>query len=325
MESKDVTSTGMGSKKILIGLLFALLSAFIVGIMYLSTVEMVEEQVGATPYASWLMIAYTAGLSMIILPCTLPMVFIIVPLCMGKGYKKGLTIAILFGIGLVITITAYGVAVALLGQYTGIDQATRVMWFVAGAIAFTFGLSELKLLNLQLPAYSKTPKFIEKSGDKLKPLLMGLLLGNAGVGCPNPFFYFLLTYIIGTGSVVVGGSLGLIHGIGRAIPLIFIAILAILGVSATQTLVKKRVAVEKATGFGLVAVGAFILLLGLFGHTWWERSPLHIAWNELMPLLGIEPELTMGAHVIMPVPWTMLILLIAIPAIGYWVKEKYAK
>ncbi|MFB5619750.1 MAG: cytochrome c biogenesis CcdA family protein, partial [Nitrosopumilus sp.] len=265
-------ATGAITKNVLIGMLFVLFSVFVLGMIYLSTIDLVEEQVGATPYASWMLIAYAAGLSMIILPCTLPMVFIIVPLCMGKGYKKGLSIAVLFGIGLIITITAYGIMVALLGQYTGIDQATRVMWFFAGAIAFTFGLSELKLLNLKLPSYAGTPKFIEKRGDKLKPLLMGLLLGNAGVGCPNPFFYFLLTYIIGTGSVVVGGSLGLIHGIGRAVPLIFIAILAILGISATKTLIKKRMSVEKATGFGLLGVGAFILLLGLFGHSWWERS-----------------------------------------------------
>jgi cytochrome c-type biogenesis protein len=313
------------SKNILLLLLFALLSAFLLGMMYLTTVDLVEEKVGATPYASWILIAYAAGLSMIILPCTLPMVFIIVPLCMGKGYKKGLTIAFLFGVGLVITITGYGIGVALLGQYTGIDQATQVMWFFAGSIAYIFGLAQLKMLNFQLPVYAKTPKFIEKSGDTLKPLLMGLLLGNAGVGCPNPFFYFMLAYIIGTGSTVVGASLGVIHGIGRAVPLILIAILAILGISATQTLVKKRIAVEKATGFGLIAVGAFILLLGLFGHPWWERSPMHLAWNEIMPLFGIEPELTMGAHQIMPIPWTMLVLLIVIPAIGYVLKEKYGK
>jgi cytochrome c-type biogenesis protein len=41
-------------------------------------------------YPSWLIIAYLAGLSMIILPCTLPLVFIIIPLSMGKGGKKGL-------------------------------------------------------------------------------------------------------------------------------------------------------------------------------------------------------------------------------------------
>ncbi len=317
--------TNSKSKNILLLLLFALLSAFIVGMFYLSTVELVEEQVGSTPYASWILIAYAAGLSMIILPCTLPMVFIIVPLCMGKGPKKGLMIAVLFGAGLIITITGYGVGVALLGQYTGIDQATQVMWLFAGSIAYVFGLTELKMLNIQLPVYSRTPKFIEKSGDKLKPFLMGLLLGNAGVGCPNPFFYFMLAYIIGTGSTVVGASLGFIHGIGRAVPLILIGILAILGISATQTLVKKRVAVEKATGFGLVAVGAFILLLGLFGHPWWERSPMHLAWNEIMPLFGIEPELTMGAHQIMVIPWTMLVLLIVIPVIGYVLKKKYGK
>ena len=30
-------------------------------------------------------LAYAAGLSMIFLPCTLPLVFIIIPLSMGKG------------------------------------------------------------------------------------------------------------------------------------------------------------------------------------------------------------------------------------------------
>ena len=44
-----------------------------------------------------------------------------------------------------------------------------------------------------------------------------------------------------------------------------------------------------------------------------------------MPLVGLEPELTMGAHEFMVIPWTMLVLLIAIPAIGYVVKEKYGK
>jgi len=46
---------------------------------------------------------------------------------MGKGYKKGLSIAVLFGIGLIITITAYGIMVALLGQYTGIDPSESIL------------------------------------------------------------------------------------------------------------------------------------------------------------------------------------------------------
>ena len=59
---------------------------------------------------------------MIVLPCTLPLVFIIVPLSMGQGYKKGLFMAMLFGAGLTITITAYGLGVSALGKTASIDQ-----------------------------------------------------------------------------------------------------------------------------------------------------------------------------------------------------------
>src|SRR5574341_1762976 len=45
---------------------------------------------------------------------------------------------------------------------------------------------------------SALPGFIQKQGDYLKVLLLGLLLANVGVGCPNPVFYVLLAYVIGT-------------------------------------------------------------------------------------------------------------------------------
>ena len=42
----------------------------------------------------------------VVLPCTLPLVFIIVPLAMSAGdAKKGLIMAVLFGAGLTITLS----------------------------------------------------------------------------------------------------------------------------------------------------------------------------------------------------------------------------
>ncbi|MBI4561403.1 MAG: hypothetical protein HY724_05110 [Candidatus Rokubacteria bacterium] len=55
---------------------------------------------------------------------------------------------------------------------------------------------------------------------------MGLLLGNAGIGCPNPAFYVLLSGIAGSGNPATGVTYGLIHGIGRATPLLALSILA---------------------------------------------------------------------------------------------------
>ena len=195
-------------KKFLIVVIFVLFSLIFVGGMFAISSDTAINAGQKLSYPSWLIISYVAGLSMIILPCTLPLVFIIIPLSMGKGGKKGLSMAVLFGAGLVITIMFYGLGIGVLGQTADLDQISVYMFLIAGLAAFLFGLSQLKILALRLPAYSGTPKFIQNRGDYSKSFFMGLLLGNAGVGCPNPMFYWLLIFLAWSGRAEVGASLG---------------------------------------------------------------------------------------------------------------------
>ncbi|MBI5180497.1 MAG: cytochrome C biogenesis protein [Nitrospirae bacterium] len=262
----------------LIILAFILFSIFVFGMVYLATNP--ATTVTAT-------LSYAAGLSMITLPCTFPLVFVIVPLSMGKGYKKGFFMALLFGLGLTITITLYAVIIAAVGSYLGMDRATTIMYVVAGVAAFLFGLSELKLIKFEMPTFGRgIPSFIVVQRDYLKALLMGLFLGNAGVACPNPAFYVLLTYIATVGSTLTASILGAIHGIGRATPLILLAILGILGVNATQSLVRRRLAIEKLTGWFLVVIGAVMLAIGIYGHHWLLATGLHGGWDALFAKAG---------------------------------------
>lgn len=304
----------------LVVLALILFSLFVIGLGSLATSPL---QVVS------LFLAYTSGLSMIVLPCTLPAVFVIVPLSLGRGYRRGFTMALLFGLGLTLTITAYGMAVAFLGQILYLDRATLLMWLLAGLLAYLFGLSELGLLPWTLPAYAgPLPGTIQQRGDYAKAFGMGLLLGNAGIGCPNPAFYVLLTYIAGSGSVVTGASLGLIHGIGRATPLLALSILAILGVNATGWLLQKRERIQAAVGWGLIGWASLVIPKGyLFGHAFWEESVFHKVWNKLV-------HLTLGANIAesaqveqmlgdRPVhdpwllygPWVIIGLLIALPVL----------
>jgi hypothetical protein len=62
----------------------------------------------------WYFFSFAAGLTMIVLPCTLPLAFVIVPLSMGKGAAKGLGIALAFGLGVALMLSAYGVIAAKL-------------------------------------------------------------------------------------------------------------------------------------------------------------------------------------------------------------------
>ena len=328
----QVMSNSVFAKKSGVILAFVLFSFIFLGIIFSLTSDLTVKSGSEFSYPSWLVIAYVAGLSMIILPCTLPLVFIIIPLSMGKGYKKGLSMALLFGAGLVTTITLYGLGVALIGKTASLDQFSTIMFLLAGIAGFVFGLSQLKLITFQMPTYSKTPKFIQNRGEYVKSYLMGVLLGNAGVGCPNPMFYWLLIYIAGTGSLEIGSSLGLVHGVGRAIPLILFSLLAVLGINATRGLTTNRIKVEKITGWMLVIIGAFLIINGLpGGHDWYEGTIVHIGWNNLVSMVGLPVEFHIGQHIhqnpynfVIPneiVPVIFLGLLV-FPVIWYFINQK---
>ncbi|MEK6982101.1 MAG: cytochrome c biogenesis protein CcdA [Candidatus Micrarchaeota archaeon] len=267
---KEVTDSEKNSRTILVASAFVLFSVILFSLVYLSS----------TPQATATMIlAYAGGISNIFLPCTLPLVFVIVPISILVAWRKGLLMAILFGLGLTITLSIYGAVVAIMGQYLGLDSATRIMYALAGIASVIFGLMELKLININLPTYAGMPKFIEQQSDYLKVFLLGLLLGNAGVGCPNPITYVLLTFAATTGDPVQGALLMAMNGIGRATPLIFLVVLGILGVNALDLIKKSRSNVEKATAWALVLMGSFILLNGAFGHLWYEGGIFHEGLN----------------------------------------------
>ncbi|MEE9241565.1 MAG: cytochrome C biogenesis protein, partial [Nitrosopumilaceae archaeon] len=122
------------------------------------------------------------------------------------------------------------------------------------------------------------------------------------------------------------------HGVGRAIPLILLSTLAILGINATKGLTRKKESIEKATGIMLIVIGAFLIINGLpEGHEWYEETFIHQGWNVLIELTPIPAEFGMDEHehehgieedlskTIMPI---ILFVLIAVPMIWYSIQRK---
>lgn len=233
-----------------------------------------------------LMLSFAGGISNIVLPCTLPLVFIIVPIAMSTNPKKGLIMTALFGLGLIITLGVYGAAIAQAGQYLGLDNATRVMYAIAGVASIVFGLSELQLIKFKLPSYMGTPKFMQSSNDYTKIFFLGLLLGNAGIGCPNPITYIILIFAAQSGDWLQGAILMAMNGVGRVVPILLMSVLGILGVNALGGLTKKIESIKQLTGWALVILGAFIILNGSFGHLWYEGGPFHEGLNGFLMATG---------------------------------------
>lgn len=236
----------------------------------------------------WYLFSFASGLTMIVLPCTLPLAFVIVPLSMGKGPVKGLGIALSFGLGVALMLSMYGVVAAVVGQVAigtigaPLETVKNWLYFIAGSLAYLFALGEIGLLNFHMPTYSgAAPAFIQRRGDYFKALLLGLFLGNIGVGCPHPATPVILTRIAASGDIFYGWMLFFVHAIGRVLPLLLLAVFAILGVNALSWLVARKDKVERATGWGMVYVAGFILVLGLFTHGWWVFSGQHTLFEEL--------------------------------------------
>ncbi|MEK7193527.1 MAG: cytochrome c biogenesis protein CcdA [Patescibacteria group bacterium] len=273
-----------GSRKFLIGALFAILAIIVFGLVWFFLGSGSASPVGF----GWYLFSFAAGLSMIVLPCTLPLAFVIVPLSMGKGPIRGFMIAIAFGLGVAVTLSMYGIIAAIIGKVAigslgaPLEVVKNWLYFIAGAFAYLFALGELGLVKFRMPSYSGAfPGFIQKQQDIFKALLLGLFLGNVGVGCPHPATPVILTRIAVSGDVFYGWLLFFVHATGRILPLIFLAILGILGVNALSSLVKHKEKIARATGWGMVFVAAFILVLGLFSHDWWVTSGQHTYLEEL--------------------------------------------
>lgn len=266
------------------GIAVALFGVIVVGL----TLLFVLGQPGGHANFGWYLFAFATGITMIVLPCTLPLAFVIVPMAMGKGPWRGLGIALAFGLGVALMLSMYGVLAAVVGgaaqDILGTSGETLKNWlyFVAGLFALLFSLGEIGLIRFRMPSYTgSAPAFIQKRKDFLKAFFLGIFLGNIGVGCPHPATPLLFVEIAREANLVYGWSLFFTHVVGRLIPLFLLVILAILGVNGLQWLVARKDRVERATGWGMVFVGAFILVLGLFSHDWWEYSGQHTLFEQV--------------------------------------------
>lgn len=289
--------------------------------------------------APFLLFDYAVGLTMIFLPCTLPLAFVIVPLSLKKEIGRGIGIALSFALGVTITLSMYGAILGGVGQAIGaqkVEQVKNILYVVAGVLGFFFALAEIGLTKFRMPTYSGSlPKIGHIKSDYTRAALMGLFLGNVGVGCPNPLFNaVIIPQIFLTASAVQGFWIMFVQALGRVTPLLILAFLGILGMNATSFLMKYRERVEKGVGWAMVVVGSFLIVLGLGGHDWYVYSGVHSLFEKLTQeeavtnLLGLKVEGLGHTHADVPqgpfLPWGswLMVTLIALPLFFYVLQQK---
>lgn len=195
----------------------------------------------------------------------------------GQAPLRGLLGIVSFGLGLSITLTAYGAGLSYIGKMAGFDALQHGLFFVGGTVALVFGLWLMRLLTFELPS-TGVPGVVQRTSPWATPFVTGLLLGNWGIGCPDPVFYVLMVYVASVGDVGQGVLMSAVYAAGRSLPIVGLAVLGLLGINTLPALLRRREGVERFFGWTLAAIGAFMLSDVLLGM-WFDATWVHEAWN----------------------------------------------
>lgn len=208
----------------------------------------------------WLALAavFIAGILTACAPCVLAMI----PLMMGYvagqqpgrgGVLRGLGFSLLFVLGLSITFTALGMLAALAGQMYG-DISASWNWVVA-AVCLAMGFHMTGLVTVPIPAIVRVQP---RTRGALGAFVLGLVFGFVSAPCAAPILVVLLTYLAGSrSSVVYGGSLLLLYGLGHSV----LILVAGTSVGAAQRLVSSS-GLNKTTEWLRRGAGVVIILVG---------------------------------------------------------------
>ncbi|HEY3162403.1 MAG TPA: cytochrome c biogenesis protein CcdA [Vicinamibacterales bacterium] len=231
-----------------------------------------------------LLLAYVGGMAMLLTPCRFPVVLGIVPLCKRGSRARGVVLAMLFGLGLTITQTAWGVAIAAVGDLFGLREIARYLSLMGGVAAYLFGLWTLALLRFPTPTINAPRLQLAFAGrsEHLSALGMGLLLGNTGFCCPDPVFLSIVPFIAARGEVGHGALLAAAYGLGRATPLVAIVVLARGGADALQVVIRHKQTFDRALAWALIAIGTFTV----YGYSGISHDLLFTTAMMVVPVLA---------------------------------------
>ena len=175
----------------------------------------------------WLafLLVFAGGILTSLTPCVYPLIPITVSIFGANesaGFFKSFLLSVVYVLGIVVTYSILGVAVASTGAVFGQIMANPwVVGFIA-VILVTLGLSMFGVFEIRLP-YSVQNRLNTVGGAGFAgAFAMGTVAGVIAAPCTGPALAVVLTYIATTGSLFLGFWLMFTYALGMG--LLFIAI-----------------------------------------------------------------------------------------------------
>jgi len=198
-------------------------------------------------------------------PCSIAILISMISFIVGesKTVLQGLILSLSFSLGLSLVFFVFGIFISYIGSFV---RYSHIFFAIAGLILIYFGLKQLGV-TIKLPKIKKggSVSVFQTIGVKLIGLnyviasfLFGILFALGWAPCATSLIMPAIVYIMAKETTVLGGGILLfVFGLGHGIPVIPIAVL---GGGIRQ---KLQVKMTKAGNYLIKAIAILMILFGL--------------------------------------------------------------
>lgn len=205
--------------------------------------------------------AFLGGVVVSFSPCVFPLVPIILSFIgvkAGKGCFSGLSLSLIYVLGLAVTYSILGLIASLTGRLFGQISTHPVSFIILGNICILAGLSFFDAINFGFIGVRLQDK-IKNRGGYFSTFLLGAASGLAAGPCTTPALGMILVYVASRRNIIYGASLLFVFAYGMGFLLILVGTFG----SAFMNLANSEVwlnRIKKLGGFILIAAGEYFLI-----------------------------------------------------------------
>lgn len=197
---------------------------------------------------------FTLGIITSLSPCSIAILISMISFIIGesKSVLQGLILSLSFSLGLSLVFFVFGIFVSYLGSFV---RYSHIFFAIAGLVLIYFGLKQLGV-TIKLPRIKKgrNVSVFQTIGVKLIGLnyvlasfLFGILFALGWAPCATSLIMPAIVYIMAKETTLLNGGLLLfVFGLGHSVPIIPIAIL---GEGIKQRLQTKMIKTDEFFNF----------------------------------------------------------------------------
>ncbi|QNO13644.1 sulfite exporter TauE/SafE family protein [Alkalicella caledoniensis] len=202
---------------------------------------------------------FSLGLLSGVTPCSLPTIMLLASYTLQdkKNLFSKLKVVTSFLVSMILTLMVVGVV------FSGLGKAffnLEIAYYIISAISIIMGLKMMGILKVRLNlTYVLVPKKKQRQGQGITTgIILGIPFAILGAPCTLPVLLTIISYVMVEANIITGISVLLAYGIGRAIPVLAVALIG----SSMQSIFNSKFATKKVNfvlGTKLIFVGLYIL------------------------------------------------------------------